>query len=39
MGLTPLAFTGISSFSQDFQTILKRAVDIAALPAKMLLGE
>ncbi|MBM3727311.1 MAG: hypothetical protein FJW40_18050 [Acidobacteria bacterium] len=39
MGLTPLAFTGISSFSQDFQTILKRAVDIAALPGKALQNE
>jgi flagellar hook-associated protein 2 len=32
MGLTPLAFTGISQFSSDFQTILNRAVSIARLP-------
>ena len=31
-GITPLAFTGISKFSQDFQTILNRSVSIANLP-------
>lgn len=31
---TPLSFTGVSAFSQDFQTILKRALDIAAIPIK-----
>jgi flagellar hook-associated protein 2 len=36
MGLTPLAFSGISQYSQDFQTILQRAVDIASLPVKSL---
>jgi flagellar hook-associated protein 2 len=36
MSITPLAFTGISSYSQDFQTILQRAVDIASLPIKAL---
>lgn len=36
MALTPLAFTGISLYSQDFQTILQRAVDIASLPVKAL---
>lgn len=32
MSLTPLTFTGVSTFSSDFQTILKRAVSIASLP-------
>ena len=32
MGITPLTFTGVSSFSNDFQTILNRAVSIAQLP-------
>jgi len=32
VGLTPLTFTGLSSFSNDFQTILTRAVSIAQLP-------
>lgn len=36
MSITPLAFTGISSYGQDFQTILQRAVDIASLPIKAL---
>src|SRR3974377_1570576 len=34
--LTPLAFTGISQFSSDFQTILSRAVSIASLPFQQL---
>jgi flagellar hook-associated protein 2 len=34
MGLTPLAFTGVSKYSADFQTILNRAVSIASLPLK-----
>jgi flagellar hook-associated protein 2 len=33
---TPLVFTGISSFSSDFQTVLTRAVSIASLPLKRL---
>jgi flagellar hook-associated protein 2 len=33
---TPLVFTGISSFSSDFQTVLNRAVSIASLPLKTL---
>src|SRR5438093_201464 len=33
---TPLVFTGISSFSSDFQTVLNRAVSIASLPLKRL---
>jgi flagellar hook-associated protein 2 len=33
---TPLAFTGISPYSSDFQTILNRAVTIAQLPVKQL---
>jgi flagellar hook-associated protein 2 len=32
MSFAPLTFTGISSFSQDFQTILNRATQIASLP-------
>ncbi len=36
MGLTPLTFTGVSKYSNDFQTILQRAVSIASLPAKAL---
>jgi flagellar hook-associated protein 2 len=34
--LTPLAFTGISTFSEDFQTVLSRAVSIASIPLKRL---
>lgn len=34
--LTPLAFTGISKFSEDFQTILSRAMKIASLPVQQL---
>src|SRR5678816_4432663 len=33
---TPLSFTGISSYSQDFNTVLQRAVSIASLPLKRL---
>jgi flagellar hook-associated protein 2 len=36
MGLSPLTFTGASSFSEDFQTILKRATTIASLPIRAL---
>jgi flagellar hook-associated protein 2 len=36
MGITPLTFTGVSTFSSDFQTILSRAVSIASLPIKSL---
>ena len=36
MSTAPIAFTGISSFSNDFQTILTRAVSIASLPLKQL---
>ena len=32
MGISPLAFTGISQFSDDFQTILDRSVAIASIP-------
>jgi flagellar hook-associated protein 2 len=32
MDITPLVFTGISSFSDDFQTILDRSVKIASIP-------
>jgi flagellar hook-associated protein 2 len=35
-GFTPLAFTGISKFSADFQTILSRAVNIARIPVQQL---
>src|SRR5579862_1554306 len=30
--LTPLAFSGVSTYSSDFQSILQRAVQIAQLP-------
>ncbi len=33
---TPLSFTGVSQFSTDLQTILQRAVRIAALPIQKL---
>ena len=36
MSFTPLAFTGLSTFSADFQTVLTRAVAIASLPLKAL---
>ncbi len=36
MGFTPLAFTGVSSFSDSFQSILQRAVSIAQLPVQRL---
>jgi flagellar hook-associated protein 2 len=36
MGITPLRFTGISQFSQDFQVIVDRTVQIASLPARAL---
>jgi flagellar hook-associated protein 2 len=32
VAISPLAFTGVSTFSNDFQTILNRAVSIAQLP-------
>jgi len=32
MSITPLTFTGVSTFSTDFQTILTRAVSIAQVP-------
>lgn len=31
---SPLKFTGVSKYSSDFQTIIDRAVSIAALPAR-----
>lgn len=34
--ITPLRFTGISTFSEDFQAILTRAVQIASLPIQQL---
>ena len=36
MSITPLTFTGVSTFSNDFQSILSRAVQIAQLPLKAL---
>ena len=36
MSFAPLTFTGISKFSEDFQTILTRSSKIAALPAQAL---
>jgi len=34
MSITPLRFTGISTFSDDFQAIVERTVAIASLPVK-----
>jgi flagellar hook-associated protein 2 len=39
MGITPLSFTGVSTFSDDFQTILSRAVSIASIPVKVIQGQ
>ena len=39
MPFTPLAFTGVSSYSDDLNTVLKRAVSIASLPLKRLQNE
>ncbi len=37
--ITPLVFTGISQFSDDFQTIINRAVAIAQIPLQELQNE
>ncbi|MCL4402582.1 MAG: hypothetical protein M1436_07975 [Acidobacteria bacterium] len=34
--IAPLTFTGVSTFSSDFQTILSRAVSIAQIPVQQL---
>ncbi len=39
MGLTPLAFSGISQYSSDFQTILQRVTTIASFPLNQLKNE
>lgn len=39
MSLSPLAFTGISRFSADFQTIIIRALSIANIPVRQLQNE
>jgi flagellar hook-associated protein 2 len=39
MSTSPLVFTGVSTFSNDFQTVLTRAVSIAKLPEKKLQNE
>ncbi|MCZ2147319.1 MAG: flagellar filament capping protein FliD [Bryobacterales bacterium] len=36
MSLTPLTFTGVSTFSNDLQTVLSRATSIASLPIQAL---
>lgn len=36
MGISPIAFSGLSKYSEDFQTILSRQVNIASLPLKSL---
>ena len=36
MSIPPLVFTGISNFSNDFQTILSRAQQIAQIPVQQL---
>lgn len=39
MGLTPLSFTGVSTFSENIQAILTRASTIASLPLRALQNE
>jgi flagellar hook-associated protein 2 len=39
MSLNPLTFTGISQYSQDFQTILQRVTTIASFPLTQLRNE
>lgn len=39
MGLSPLTFSGVSSYSADFQTILQRVVTIASFPLTQLKNE
>lgn len=39
MSIAPLTFTGVSTFSNDFQTILTRAVQIANLPVTALTNQ
>lgn len=39
MGFAPLTFSGLSKYSQDFQTIFQRAADIANIPVKGLQNE
>jgi len=39
MGLAPLTFSGISQYSSDFQTILKRVTTIASFPLNQLKNE
>jgi flagellar hook-associated protein 2 len=39
MGISPLTFTGVSSFSDDFQTISQRATSIASLPVQWMQNE
>lgn len=39
MSITPLTFTGVSTYSSDFQTVLDRAVKIASFPLTALQNE
>ena len=39
MGISPLVFTGISQFSDDFQTILSRSLAIASIPLQEMQNE
>ena len=39
MGLPPISFTGLSKFSENFQTILQRSFEVASLPIKNLQTE
>jgi flagellar hook-associated protein 2 len=39
MGIAPLTFTGVSSFSEDFQAILARGETVASLPLRALQNE
>lgn len=39
MGLSPLAFSGVSSFSESFQTILTRSQQVSSIPLTRLQNE
>ena len=39
MSITPLTITGVSTFSENLQTIMQRAVSVASLPVQILQNE
>ena len=39
MSITPLTITGVSTFSENLQTIMQRAVSVASLPVQVLQNE